>query len=327
MLNIGFIGAGRVTRHHVATIKSRPDLFCLKAVADLSLESREYAKENYHLQNIYTNYQEMLKDKEIDAVLVAVPHDVHVPLCVDAFSAGKHVLVEKPIARTSEEADCIIKAAEKANKVLLVGHNERYMPQHAKIKEILDNKEIGPVFCARTDHFQNFSKPKGVWWRDAKKVGGGCVIGSGIHRLDLLLWYLGNAQEVYAYQSYLPERLEGEVASSAVIKFKSGAVAEFFCNWGVYSYPYGESLSISGKDGGVYCGIGTAGLLVSKKDVEQGAMIDIDCGKTENMWEHFEKCIYHGVKPLTSGQAGKKAIELVEAIYESAQTGKPVLLK
>lgn len=316
MIELGLIGAGGITAHlHVPEIRHHPGLFHIRAVADPLPETRERAAA--WGAAYYEDYRELLAEPAIDAVLVATPHDTHQEICVAALEAGKHVLVEKPLARTLDEADAIIAAAEQSGRILLVGHNERYIPAYAHIAELVHSGVLGPLFGARADHFQNVTGQG--WWGSAQRVGGGCVIGSGIHRLDLLLWYLGAAKEVFAYQRDVPGRIEAESLCGATIRFNNGAIAEFFCNWGVFAYPYYESLSLFGERGMV-CYDGKT-LWLGRNN---GSLEATVCSPVRDQWEHFAACIQWGERPLIGAAEARSALALVQAIYASASSGHPV---
>lgn len=324
MLRIGIIGMGGIAHYHAVEIQRYPNLFTIEAVADTNPQRLNYAKETFGVPTLYTDYQQMLQNPQIDAVLIASPHDLHELHCTESLQAGKHVLVEKPLSRTAEEGKRILAAADKAQKVLLIGHNERYMPQHAKIKQLILDNQLGKLLIARADHFQNFNPPPSSWWRQRERTGGGCVIGSGIHRLDLLLWFLGPVSEVYAHQTHCSARLEAEVACTASLRFKQGTIAEFLCNWGVYNYPYYESLFVTGTEGTVSFNQLTQNPQGSFR--LQPDLHELVCPPVASLWEHFYACIAGSALPLSSGEEGLRAVALVQAIYASAETGKPVLL-
>ncbi len=325
MISLGIIGLGGIAAGlHLPEIRSLPGLFSVAGAADPSPAAAARAAE-LELPSLTADYRELLADPSIDAVVITSPHDCHVTHCVDALRAGKHVLVEKPIARTLEEAQTILQAAKAADRLLMVGFNERYTPIHSRIKRLLEEGGLGgKILTARIDHFQNFNPTPGSWWRSRESVGGGCVIGSGIHRLDLLRWYLGEPTEVYAQAVYVPSRLEAEACVNAVIRFQSGATADFVCNWAVDRYPYYESLSLCGSDGIVV----TDGsrLQGCHKDIGCGALHDIPAEEPEGMYRHFARCIATGESPLTSGEEGYKSLRLALAVTESADKGLPVRL-
>lgn len=316
MIRIGILGVGGITRMlHIPELLALPNVYRIEAVADVNKETALQMQKELGCKYAYTNYKEVLQLSEIDAVIVGTPHDTHEEICIAALKAGKHVFVEKPFARTVAECDAIMAAQTKANKVILVGHNERYMPPYAEIKKIVDSGTLGRIFSARADHFQNFNPPQDSWWRKKEIVGGGCVIGSGVHRLDLLLWFLGEVDEVSSRQNKVDFRSEAEIANCSVIQFKNGAISEFFCNWGIFNYMYYESLAIFGEDGMV-CFDGNK-LLTSTKDHPE--LAEITPAPCPTQLEHFSHCILKGTKPLVGAEEGRNAVKLVEKLYESAQ--------
>lgn len=319
MINVGIIGLGNVPRYYHIPQANQTGKFYIKAAADI-YDDTSVAK-RFNIPEYYTDYREILKDPSIDAVLILTPHDCHEEQCIAAFEAGKHVLIEKPISRNLAEAERIIAAAKKAGTVGMIGFNERYVDEHAYIKSVLDSKILGKILSARTDHYQNFNPPQGSWWRDAEIVGGGAVIGSGIHRLDILRWYFGEAVSVYAKAVKMPARLEAEACVHAVIEFESGVIVNFSINWAAYDYLYYEGLSISGENGLVVTGPANK---IGLAQIDNGMLKDFTPPKTQTMYEHFAECIEKGTKPLTSLEEGYKSLQLVRAIYKSLDTGSVV---
>ncbi len=332
-LSIGIVGAGGIARFHARGIKDESPSLSLKAVCDTSEEALKRFCETFSDIDVYADYADMFDDPAVDAVLVALPHHLHLDCCLHALRKGKHVLVEKPIARTLDEADAIIKAAQDSDLVLMVGHNQRYMDVYRTIRYIIEEKRLGDLLSISIDHHQNFDPPEGHWWRFREKVGGGCVIGSGIHRLDLLNWYLGEPEEVFAYGVDEARRLEAEAVCSAVIRYASGAVAQFYCNWAVYKPPpsrtnAGEGISVFGRSGTLYLEDKNTLLIAlhgnSRSDVVWETVTPDHRGPS--MWEHFAECIKEGTTPLTDGTSARKALELVAAVYRSLDSGAPAKL-
>jgi len=328
MIRIGIIGTGGIADMHARGIRGEPDRLQLVSACDINAEHVRAFGARHDLAEIYTDYQELLERSAVDAVIITLPHHLHVPSCIAAFGLGKHVLLEKPIARTLGEADTILASAKASGKTLMIGLNERYTPVHQQIAAMVQAGALGELFCAHADHYQDFDPPAGSWWRSAEAVGGGCTIGSGIHRLDLLRWYLGEVEEVFAYQTHDPRRLEAEVASTTILKFRSGAIGEFLCNWGIYKYPYCESISLSGRLGTIRSDDSYPRyLLLSRQGDHDSALQEIRPEKPfDSMWRHFAHCVESGDAPLTSGQEGRRSLELVLAIDQAARTGAPVRL-
>lgn len=332
-LALGIIGSGGIARVHARGIRDESPSVRLIAACDVDRGNLDIFCEEFPDLTCYVDYDEMLADESIDAMLIALPHDLHVDCCVKAFAEGKHVLVEKPIARTLAEADVIIQAARDADRMLMVGHNQRFTPSYRTIARLIHDGGLGDLLSVSIDHHQNFDRPAGNWWRSRERVGGGCVIGSGIHRLDLLNWYLGEPKEVFAYGIDESSRLEAEAVCTAVIKYESGAIAQFYCNWAVTKGPrsrtsYGEGVSVFGTTSTLYLEDPETLSVAERKPVR--ADIEFQTIKADpldqSLWEHFAQCVFSGETPLTDGSTGRKALELVEAIYGSMESSLPVKL-
>lgn len=330
LLKVGLIGTGGIAGLHVRGLRACDGTFEITAACDVAADRLTSFCREMEIEGRFTDYRAFIDRDDIDAVLVMAPHHLHQEICVAAFEHGKHVLVEKPIARTLEEADAIIAAGERAGRVLMVGHNQRYEEVHQGIHEQLENCAIGRIVCAHTDHHQNFRKSPDDWWYSKDSVGGGCVIGSGIHRLDLLRWYLGEPTDVVAQHVEARDRLEAEAAVMASIRFECGAIAGFFCNWALphqeWVLPFGENLVLIGSEGTINATRREACLKRCIDGRDKIETIPIECRNHESMWSHFARCIATGAEPMTSGKEGKRSLALVRAIYRALDTGAPVWL-
>ena len=326
-ITVGLIGAGMIAERHVKGITRENDILGIKAVCDIEPARAEAIADRYSIRDRCSDYRELLDNDEIEAVVVLAPHHLHEEICIRAAERGKHILVEKPIARTLDEADRIIEAARKADVILMVGLNQRYLPAHRKIKDLLKDGAVGRVLAANADHWEDFLPAGSSWWRSKNSVGGGCLIGSGVHRLDLLRWYIGNPKEISAYETYDESRFEGEVAAVAIVRFENGAIANYLCSWGVRGpWPHGESLSITGTKGGVCWKDGTYFLTDTTDPRNEQTPLVVSEGEYESMWRHFGECIRSGDVPLTSGEEGRKSLEIVMAAYSSMRSGMSVTL-
>ena len=298
----------------------------VECACDVNQDALSGFAEKSAVPELCADYREILEDPSIDAVILSLPHHLHEKVTCEAFALGKHVLVDKPIARTCVEARRMIDAGKKAGKVLMVVHNQRFEPAVQQLKAAVARGDTGRIMTARADHHQNLSHPAGSWWYEKDKVGGGAVIGSGIHRLDLLRWIVGEVKEVFAYTLDGTGLLKAEIAAVVCLKFCSGAIGDFFIHWGLPSAPCYESLSIHGTTGALYLtdqklvfsphpGKGNDSLPVTDSNLPQ-----------ESLWLHFIRCIENGIEPLTSGTEAMKSLALVEAIIQSANEKRPVAL-
>jgi predicted dehydrogenase len=332
-VRIGIIGTGGIAYTHARGIAEQAPSCELVAACDASEEALDRFCAEHSGTARYEGYRDLLQDRSVEAVLVALPHHLHVEACRAAFAAGKHVLLEKPIARSLDEADAIIEAAAASRRVLMVAHNQRYSPLYRTVRDLVRTDRLGTILSASIDHHQNFDRPEGHWWRSREMVGGGCVIGSGIHRLDLLNWYLGAPERVYAVGVSEPSRLEAEAIVSAVITFQGGVVADFSCNWAACRPPRsrtagGEGFSIFGASGALYVEEKDTVQLATRGAAGESATVETIEIEAESagpsMWEHFALCVRDGATPLTDGASARRALALVAAIYRSMETGGPV---
>lgn len=334
-INVGIIGTGGIGRMHAEGITEEQETMRLIAACDVNSDALIRFSDEFHIDQRYTDYRGLLQQNEVDAVVVLAPHDLHEEICVAASRQGKHVLVEKPISRTLHEADRIIEAAEASGCILMVGFNQRYMSRYRKIHRLVSEGAIGEIMSIRIDHHQDFSVSAESWWRSKETVGGGCVIGSGIHRLDLLRMFLGEPEELFAFGIGDQSRLEAEATVTASIRFRGGAIADFFCNWAVpfawhdkTKHFFEEGMTLFGTNGAIHTRADETLFVQKNGHSKNNAVkpIQIEEAEFESMWAHFARCIRTNITPDTSGQDGRKSLEVVIAIYSSMETGKPVSL-
>lgn len=324
-LNMAVIGGG-FGSYHLNGILSDPDRFELKIFCDANPAVVEQRHQQFPgITSTCTNYRDILDNPAIDAVVVSLPHHLHEKVCIEAAQSGKHIIVDKPIARTLEEADNIIRTAKENEVMLMVAMNFRFDPGYSTIRNLLTSGAIGKPVRALTRHIQNFNNPIGANWRSKKSVGGGCVIGSGIHNIDLMRWFFGEPFEVFAYGASEPQRLEAEAAATIMYRYENGLIVNFDCNWcshgAMNSYEWGE-WDISGTSGDV--AFKSCKLLLGRDFGRSMEKVEIDPGKFPSLWAHFHNCVINGTQPLISGEEGRASLALVLKAYESMQTGKPI---
>jgi len=322
---IGVIGGG-FGSYHIRGILGEPDIYELRTVCDSNPDVLERIQNDLPPNcTMCTDYKQVFEDPSIDAVVISLPHHLHEQVCVEAANYKKHILVDKPIARTLEEADVIIQAAEENQITLMVAQTFRFSSIYQKMHALLEKGVIGKPLYAMTRHIQNFNPPKDAYWRSKESVGGGCLMGSGIHNMDMMRWLFGEPEEVFAYATGDHRRLEAEVAASVSYKYKNGAVVNFACNWSSHGamndFEWNE-WAVFGTEGDI--AIKNGDLIVGR---EYGSKIDKitpDYHEYENIWTHFARCLVNGDEPLVNGKEGKKSLTLVLKAYESIETGKPI---
>lgn len=333
-LRIGLIGCGGISNAHARGYVELADKIQVVACCDEIISQAESRAKGLKAEAWYHDYRTLLDRNDIEAVDICTPHDLHAPIAIAAIEAKKHVLVEKPIATTLEDADKIVRAAKKANLKLMVAHNQRYDPLNQKIKELIDTGVIGEVFLGRVDHNQWVGPPgrqAGHWLFSNKKSGGGVVIGSGIHRLDLLRWFMGEVKEVANFQITKQIPMEGEDTAVTILKFKSGSIAEMTSIWAakLKGAPWHEFVYLYGTKGSIH---NVGGLHIYSE-----AVSDYSSGFTKVAVEeknsfveeirHFADCISNDKEPLTSGPEARKTLEVAIAAYKAAEKNEVIKIK
>jgi predicted dehydrogenase len=232
MLNIGIIGAGNIAKAHAQAFSALRDLCTVVAVAEPNTERVEAIHGMFgRAVRIVGDYRELLADPEIDAVDILLPHDLHAPATCAAAQAGKHVLVEKVMARTTAECDQMLAACEKAKVTLTVCHDRRYDAGWEAIKNLIVGGALGEIFFYKLTHNQNVAVPSGRWVRSRERLGGGAIMSCLTHQIDGLRWFGGEIAAVTCMTQTIPARMEGETCGVVLARMQSGALAELSINW------------------------------------------------------------------------------------------------
>lgn len=327
-LRVAIIGCGGISHAHANGYAQLTDEVQVVNVCDPDAACAMERAEALGAEAL-ADYRDALSRPDIDAVDLCLPHELHACIALEASAAGKHVLVEKPIARDLVEADAMIRACEEAGVVLMVGHNQRYAAGRVTARRLVAEGAIGEVYMMRTDHNQWVDQPAGAWRNDPAKLGGGCVADSGIHSLDQLRWVCGDVTTVSAALNHngLTAR-RGEDAGIVTLEHASGAISELTISWTAQRFPWGESFFFYGTKGVIH---NVGGLQLFNGAPREGEFEPVpldhdDMGGFREEIRHFAHCIRTGQKPLTDGATGRAALEIVHALYQSARTGQKVHL-
>ena len=259
-LKVGIVGAGGITRAHLPAYLERPDRVQLNAVCDLVEPLAQELAKKAGIDAVYLDIQEMLRDADIEAVDICTTHNSHAPLAIAAAEAGKHVVVEKPMAISVQECRDMIAAADKAGTTLMVAQHLRYAPEARAAKRLLDEGKLGTIEAVRTELFgggmrgRRRRRRQGErWMQDARRSGGGMMMSEQVHHIDLLRYYAGNVKRVNGVCKSLQEHMVhgAEDLVSATLEFESGAVGEVWAK-GNAIVPHGRTYTIFGNQGVFY---------------------------------------------------------------------------
>lgn len=336
-LGFGLIGCGRVAPRHAQSLQQLRGAR-LVAVADIKPSRAARFAEDYRAVP-YTDYHALLARPDIDAVSICVPSGLHAQVAIDALHAGKHVLVEKPIAITLEDADRMIATAEATGRTLSVVLQNRYNHPMQQLRRLIDEGKLGRLYlgnaCVRWFRPQSYYEDE---WHGTWAMDGGALMNQSIHHIDALQWFLGPVRSVYAYTDTLAHRMEAEDVGVAVIRFANGALATVEGSTLTWPQNLEGSVSIFGERGSVKIG-GTAlnrivlwkveGQLEQEAEILTSQVVDppsVYGYSHREVLRDFVQALQTGSAPGTPGREARRSLALVLAIYESARTGCEVSL-
>lgn len=298
----------------------------LRWVVDLDLDKA--AKVAEELGCGYTsNWKEVLDD--VDAISFATPHHLHAPMAMEAIAAGKHVLMEKPLANTEEDCLALIRAAEERGVTLMVAYIVRYRPEVQRLKEAIDNEEYGKPFNANCWIEGLLPPAPGTWFARKETLGGGVLFSHGCHYIDILLWLLGNPVKAIGLGTRLgTEWMEGEGTHHSMMQFESGALAHLVTSWGM---PYKDTPALLHVHTPEACFVLKGRTLEvitaeGRKTLYEPSGPAIPNSGALGEINHFLHCIQTGERPLTDGVESLKSHRAVWSIYAQEQEGAAVKL-
>ena len=336
-IRLALVGCGRISQNHFDAIK-KVDGLQVVAVCD---EVPDRAKAAGAAQGVpwFSNYDLMLGEAACDAVVICTPSGLHSQHGVAAARAGKHVITEKPMSITLDQADALVAACDSARVSLFVVKQNRLNPPIQLLKRAVDKGRFGRIYLANTT--VRWQRPQSYYdaapWRGTWEFDGGAFMNQASHYVDLIQWLLGPVESVIAKTATLARRIEAEDSGVAVMRFRSGALGVIEVNVLTYPQNWEGSISVMGERGTVKIG-GTA---VNKVERWEFADSDPDDAQVaasatsppsvygfghEGYYRNVLAVLTGAAKPDTDGRAGRKSLELILGIYASAKTGRDVPL-
>ncbi|MGZ8412754.1 MAG: Gfo/Idh/MocA family protein [Gemmatirosa sp.] len=332
---IALVGCGRISRNHFESIAAVEGLE-LAAVCDVVAERAESAAATYGVP-AFTSLEQMLREAPCDAVAICTPSGLHPAHGIAVARAGRHVISEKPMAISLEAADSLVQACDDAGVHLFVVKQNRLNAPIQLLKRAVDKGRFGRLYLANcTVHW---TRPQDYYdqapWRGTWEFDGGAFMNQASHYVDLVQWLMGPVESVIAKTATLARRIEAEDSGAAVMRFRSGALGVMEVSMLTFPRNLEGSITLLGEKGTVKIG-GTA---VNKVETWQFADYDDDDKLVEQastnpptVYGFGHEAYYRNVlavlrgeaPPETDGRAGRKSLELILGIYESARTGREV---
>lgn len=355
-MRIGIVGCGGI-----AEGKHLPSLAKIKGVeiiafCDIIPERAQKMAAKFGTADalVLTDYLELVQ-MDLDAVHVCTPNSSHAPISIAALDHGKHVLCEKPMAMNYAEALCMCEAAKRNKKALTIGYQSRFMNQSQYLKKLIDNGELGEIYYARAPHIRVRGVPTWGVFLDEEKQGGGPLIDVGTHSLDLTLWLMNNYKpktvlgSVYRkladtkdaaniWGPWDPQKYTVEDSAFGMITFENGACINLEASWAINMTDHVDH-AICGTKGGAdwnWEGMRLNGekysrLFETKIDFKTGGVAFFEGTNSDDMCLAEAQCFINHIRGegdlVTLPEQAAVVTRILQAIYESGKSGKPVVFE
>ncbi|HYP16952.1 MAG TPA: Gfo/Idh/MocA family oxidoreductase [Opitutus sp.] len=345
--NVAVFGAGAIGLDHIGSFKGHPNATVL-AVADTSIERARTAAELHGVPVVSSDYREILARDDVDVVSIALPNYLHAPAGLAALRAGKHVMIDKPMATNARDAAQLIAAAKKRGLLLMVGQNNRFSPDVQTLKQLVLKGVLGEVYHAKTAWTRRGGIPRiGSWFTQTQFAGGGSTYDIGVHALDRCLYLLGEFEAVavsgQTYAKFGPRGLgEGtwgksevdpqkpfdvEDMSVALIKLKSGRTVLLETSWAAHQ-PFADfnGTQLFGTEAGALM----PNLQLFRK-TENGysteSVVTTTTLVNPNRMSHFVDVLLGQAEAYVKPEESLAVQKILDAIYTSAKTGREVRIR
>lgn len=356
MFKIGIIGCGGIANgKHMPSLAKLEDVEMV-AFCDIVKERAEKAKFEFGTEDatVYEDFHELLKDGNIDIIHVCTPNSSHAEISIAALESGKHVMCEKPMAKTGEEGRAMLEAAKRTGKKLTIGYQNRFRTDSQYLHTICQEGELGDIYVGKAKAIRRRAVPTWGVFLDEEAQGGGPLIDIGTHALDLTLWMMDNYKPKYvagnvyhelsktknaanAWGSWDPDKFTVEDSAFGYIMMENGASIILESSWALNDIHPGEAqTTLYGNKAGADMSDGLTingedhGLLYNKKiELETGG-VDFYDGSSDDPAvleaRSWIDAIINDTEPVVTPEQALVVTEILEAIYQAAKTREPVYL-
>lgn len=326
-LKVAVIGLG-IGRRHIQAYQSLPGVEVV-ALADIADGARSKAQAEFRISHAFADYRQAIARTDVDLVSICTPDRLHVEQTLFALDAGKHVFCEKPIATSVEDAARIVDKVNKTGLKFMAGHNYRFIPQFAKVKELVDSGTIGDLFYGESSYIQDlyFMEKSGPeYWR--LKDPQDFYLGGAVHNVDLLRWIVGEIEEVHSYSRHVMPFYSLDDNYVSNMRFANGRIGRLLLILGSQlKEQFLVELRVYGCEGGLSATNTQKEVLENaiKLAGDKATHLAVDDANSHALGiAHFVHCVRENKRPLVDVREGAKAIAVCEAAIRSARERKPV---
>ncbi|HXG64907.1 MAG TPA: Gfo/Idh/MocA family oxidoreductase [Blastocatellia bacterium] len=341
-VKVGIIGSQFEADIHAASFQIMPEEAEVVAIASPTPGHPEALAQKHNIPRVFHDYREMLKEKDIEMVTIAAPNSLHAQMAIDIANSGKHVVCEKPLCMTLEEADEMIAVCKSQGVLLMYAEELFFTPKYVKAKEMADEGAFGKLYLIKQSE-RHFG-PHSPWFWDVAKSGGGVFMDMGCHGIAFCYWFLNRPQikTVFCQMgTYVhADKTRGEDNSICILEFAGGALGLVENSWSRRG-GMDDCIEVYGEGGLTYADLHMGNALPTYSEYGYGYAVEkapTTKGWTypvyEELWNygfpqemaHFARCVRGKEEPIATGEDGRLVLEVLYAGYESARTGSKVAL-
>ena len=331
-LRIGLVGVGAAAQiSHIPTLM-RTEGLELVALCDRDPEKAHRVAQKFQIPFASSRLDDLLEDETLDAIDICTPNFLHAPMATAALEAGKHVLCERPLARSADEARQMVKVARKADRVLMCAVQHRFRADAQLLRRVVEKGDLGEIFFAKAGWLRQRTEwDSDEWRRQKRESGGGVVLDLGFQMLDLALWVLGSPK-VQSVTASVHRLRKGEVEDSATafLRLQGGATLTLELTWGLLMEKDFAYVNLFGATGAALLNPfrihkGMHGTLVNVTPTMDTSRNQYK-QSIEAQIVHFADALRKGQKPMGNADEILTIMELMDAMYRSADQGKEVKL-
>jgi len=338
-VRVGVIGSGFIGNIHVDALKRVPDAEIVAVASKTPGKAAAFAAER-GIPNAYEDYRELLARDDIDAVTVGVPNYLHEEVVCAAAEAGKHIMCEKPFARTIQEAERMLAAVREAGVKLVYGEMLCFAPKYVRAKRLVEEGALGEVFLVKQS--EEHDGPHSPWFWDVNLSGGGVLLDMGCHSIEFARWILDRpaVKSVTAQMgTYVhTDKTQGEDHSICIVEFENGAIGVAENSW-AKTGGVDDRAEIYGSRGHTRADLIRGNALMTHSKAGYGYAVekaDTTVGWTftgfEEEWnygfpqemEHFVRVVQGLEEPIETGEDGLEVLKIIYAAYQSAGEGRRI---
>jgi len=321
-IKVGLIGCGRVADIHINSFKKISDV-SVAVICDVN-ETLGKKKAEELGAKYYKDYKDIIRNEKLDGMDICTPPFFHRDIAVDFLSAGVNVICEKPLSVSVKDAEDMIEAANKNKKILMTAFRHRFISWASEAKKFIEEGRLGKILMFR-NRFAGSSQREGGWFADKKIAGGGCLTDTSAHSIDLFHYFVGDIKSVMACASTVIQKIETEENGIIIVEGINKELGVIEASW---SSPHSQNIiEIYGDKGSIVMDY-VKEIAVFKLDNEELTIKPKDIW-TENFYlelDNFVKAIKGEEQPMVTGLDGLKAVRVTEAVYESINKRKKILI-